>query len=469
MTTISTFLARLSDIVGATNISTGEAIGDDDTHDEALTAAPVRPVAVVRPGSTDEVAAIVTAAAARGIPLTARGSGTGLSGGCVPVDGGVVVSFERMARILEVDTENHVAVVEPGLTLAELDAALLPHGLVYPVFPGEPSASLGGNVATNAGGMRAVKYGVTRHHVLGIEAVLGTGEVITAGGRFVKSTSGYDVTQLVIGSEGTLALVTQAILRLHPRPGYHATLLAPFATLDQIAASVPHILATGIGPMLVEYIDLVSMAGITASAGIDLGIPDDIRQRAMAYLVIVLEHHRLDRLDEDTEALAQQLAEEGAFDVYVLPPQAGTKLVEARERAFWAAKAAGADDIVDVVVPRASIPAYLDAVATIATRTSSLVVGCGHAGDGNVHLSVWQADPAVRHDVLHDIVAAGVSMGGAVSGEHGIGTEKKPYLAEFGDPAMLALMRRIKAAFDPHGILNPGTIFDSDPARGTAT
>ena len=450
----------LADIVGPSNIDRGAEVSEDATHDEALGAVAVRPRAVVRPGTTDEVAAVVRAAAGEGVPLTPRGSGTGLSGGCTPVEGGVVVSFERMNQILEIDTANHTAVVQPGVTLAELDAALLPHHLIYPVFPGEQSASLGGNVATNAGGMRAVKYGVTRHHVLGIEAVLGTGDVITCGGKFVKSTSGYDLTQLIIGSEGTLAVVTQATLRLHPRPEYHTTLLAPFATVDEIATAVPPIVASGIGPLLVEYIDLVSMAGITAQAGIDLGIPEDIRSRALAYLVIVLEDHRLDRLDEDVDILAEQIAGLGALDVYVLPDQAGAQLVEARERAFWASKANGADDLVDVVVPRASIPAYLETVSSLSSATSSLVVGCGHAGDGNVHLSVWQSDPAVRHQLLSDIITAGLSMGGAVSGEHGIGTQKLAFLAGLEDPVKLDLMRRIKSAFDPCGILNPGTIFE---------
>jgi glycolate oxidase len=451
---------RLIDIAGAVNVDTGADINQDATHDEALTGAPVRPRAVVRPGSTEEVAAIVRAAASEGVPLTARGSGTGLSGGCTPVEAGVVVSFERMNRILEIDTANHVAVVEPGLALAELDAALIPLGLVYPVFPGEQSASLGGNVATNAGGMRAIKYGVTRHHVLGITAVLGTGEVVTSGGKFVKSTSGYDLTQLVIGSEGTLALVTRATLRLHPRPEFSATLLAPYATLDEIAAAVPQVVASGVGPLMVEYIDLVSMAGITANAGIDLGVPDEVQARALAYLVIVLESHHPERLEEDTQVLAERLAALGALDVYVLPDQSGTDLIGARERAFWAAKANGADDIVDVVVPRAAIPDMLATVNGLAADTSSLVVGCGHAGDGNVHLSVWQSDPEVRHRLLHDIIAAGVSLGGAVSGEHGIGTEKRSYLADLEDPVKLDLMRRIKSAFDPIGILNPGTIFD---------
>jgi glycolate oxidase len=450
----------LASIVGPSNLDAGDQVSDDDTHDEALGGVPVRPRAVARPDSTEQVAAIVRAAVAEGVPLTPRGAGTGLSGACIPVAGGVVVSFERMNRILEIDTDNHVAVVEPGLTLAELDAALVPHGLIYPVFPGEQSASLGGNVATNAGGMRAVKYGVTRHHVLGIEAVLGTGEVITTGGKFVKATSGYDLTQLVVGSEGTLALVTRATLRLHPRPGHHATLLAPFATIAEIASAVPPIVASGVGPLMVEYIDLVTMAGITAAAGMDLGIPDDIRGMALAYLVVVLEDHHAERLEQDTEALAAQVAALGALDVYVLPDQAGSQLIKARERAFWASKANGADDLVDVVVPRASIPAYLDAVAGLASATSSLIVGCGHAGDGNVHLSVWQSDPDVRHQLLMDLISTGVGLGGAISGEHGIGTLKRPFLAELEDPVKLDLMRRIKTAFDPHGILNPGTIFD---------
>jgi glycolate oxidase len=450
---------RLVAICGADHVDVGEAVSADWSHDEALGLDPVLPLAVARPATTDEVVSIVRAAAELGVPVTARGSGTGLSGASVPLDGGIVVSFDRMAAILEIDVANQVAVVEPGVTLAELDAELAQYGLVYPVFPGEQSASLGGNVSTNAGGMRAVKYGVTRHHVLGLEAVLGTGEVITTGGRFVKATSGYDLTQLIIGSEGTLALVTRAILRLHPRPEHQTTVLAPFATVELIAGAVPPVVASGVGPLLVEYIDMISMAGITANAGIDLGIPEDVRAAALAYLVIVLEGHHPDRLEEDTETLATQLATLGALDVYVLPDTAGHQLIAAREHAFWASKAAGADDIVGVVIPRASIPTYLADVGELAAATGSLVVGCGHAGDGNVHLSVFQSDPEVRHRLVHDILAAGVALGGAVSGEHGIGTAKLAAFADLEDPVKLDLMRRIKAAFDPDGILNPGKVF----------
>jgi glycolate oxidase len=451
----------LADVVGDAHVIEGDSVGDDYTHDEALTATAQRPAFVVRPGSAGEVAAVVALAAAQGVPLTARGSGTGLSGGCIPVAGGIVVSFERMDRILEIDLANHVAVVQPGVTLDELDAATAAHGLVYPVFPGESSASLGGNVATNAGGMRAVKYGVTRHQVLGLEAVLGTGETIRTGGKYVKSSTGYDLTQLIIGSEGTLALVTEATLRLYPRPAHAATVLAPFATLDEITSCVPDVVGSGLQPLIVEYIDLMTMAALTTNAGLDLGVPQEVKDTALAYLVVVLENRDADRLDADVEELAGSLAGFGALDVYVLPAGAGAQLIEAREKAFWSAKAAGANDVLDIVVPRASISAFMTRVSEVAGATGSLIVGCGHAGDGNVHLSVFQGDADRCHEAIRTLFEAGMALGGAISGEHGMGTEKARYFLELEDPVKVDLMRRIKTAFDPHDILNPGTIFDT--------
>ena len=223
------------------------------------------------------------------IPVVARGSGTGLSGGCRPVPEGILLAFDRMRAIREIDVENQVAVVEPGVTLEQLNAALAPLHLIYPVSPGETSASLGGNVATNAGGMRAVRYGVTRHHVLGLEVVLADGTVMRTGGKFVKCSSGYDLTQLLIGSEGTLAVTTEITVKVEPRLAEVATVLAPFATLAEVARAVPRLVASGINPTILEYIDVLAMAGITRSADLDLGVPAEVQASTSAYLVVVLE------------------------------------------------------------------------------------------------------------------------------------------------------------------------------------
>ncbi len=453
-------LAALQTAVGPDHVQEGAQISEDFGHDESLTVEAVAPAFLARPDSTAAVAALLAVATSHGVPITARGSGTGLSGACTPTPDSLVVSFERMNRILEIDTENFVAVVQPGVTLAQLDEALAPMGLSYPVYPGEYSASLGGNVATNAGGMRAVKYGVTRHQVLGLEAVLPTGEVIRTGGKFVKATTGYDLTQLIIGSEGTLALVTEATLRLYPRAPHTATVLAPFPTLDAVTHAIPRIVASGVGPMILEYIDMITLSAITAHVGLDLGVPEEITSTALAYLVVMMEQTSDTRLDEDVEGLAEQLAELGALDVYVLPGGAAAALIDAREKSFWVAKANNADDIVDIVVPRASLPEFMEQVGVIAGETGSWIAGCGHAGDGNVHLSVFQPDPEVRSRVMHELFSAGMELGGAISGEHGIGRAKQRYFLELEDPAKLALMRRIKTAFDPRGILNPGILLD---------
>lgn len=453
--------AIFGDLLPADRVLLDDAITDDYGHDETLSATPHRPAAVLLPESTDEVAAILAAADEHGVPVTARGAGSGLSGAAIPDHGGVVIGFERMNRILEVDTDNGVAIVEPGVRLAELDEALAPLGLVYPVRPGEDSASLGGTVNTNAAGMRAVRYGVTRNHVLGLEMVLPGGEVVRTGGKIVKISSGYDLTQVVIGSEGTLALVTRIWLKLSRRPANTRTVLAPFANLDEVTAAIPHILAAGLDPLILEYIDLLTMAAILNRSGMDLGIPEDVKSTALAYLVVQISDDLEDRADADAVRLGELLAGElGAMDVYVLPGDAATQLITAREQAFYAAKEIGFHDIIDVVVPRAALPDYVRRVGEIATEFSSGIVGCGHAGDGNVHMSVLQADPEVRHRIMDALLEAGVELGGAISGEHGIGRHKKPWFVKLTDPVNLRLMRGIKATFDPNGILNPGAIFD---------
>ncbi|MGC8510504.1 MAG: FAD-binding oxidoreductase [Acidimicrobiales bacterium] len=454
----------LREIVGPSAVAVAPDLNPDDLHDESLHPPTATPRAVVRPGSTAEVAALCRWASAHAVPLTARGSGTGLSGGASPVRGGVVVSFSRMNQLLHLDLDDHVAVVQPGITLRELNEALLAHALRYPVHPGELSGSLGGNVNTNAGGMRAVRHGVTRHHVIGLEAVLVDGTIVRTGGPVVKLSSGYDLTQLLIGSEGTLALVTEITLRLSPSFAHSATVLVPFATLEEVTRVVPSIVASGLEPSMTEYIDLVTMRAITDAASLELGVSPDVAAAATAYLVVVLETRTGAQLEHDLEDLAQMLEDAGALDIYVLAGGVAHRLIEARERMFWAAKAAGADDIVDVVVPRSKVVDLLGAATRLAREHGAIVTGCGHVGDGNVHLSVFQRDDERRGALLHDLFAYGLSLGGAISGEHGIGRDKQePFLA-LSDPALIELQRRIKAVFDPANLLNPYRLLDDRPA-----
>ncbi|MGC8481709.1 MAG: FAD-binding oxidoreductase [Acidimicrobiales bacterium] len=447
-------------IVGPGALMVGEGVVEDYLHDEALTAQWNRPLAVVFPTSTDEVAEVMRLCVLHRLPVTPRGSGTGLAGGAIAGPGGIVLSLERMATILHVDPLSQVAHVQAGVTLAQLDEHLAPLGLTYPVFPGEQSASIGGNVATNAGGMRAVKYGVTRHQVLGATFVTGAGEVISTGGAYVKSSTGYDLTQLIIGSEGTLGIVTEVLLRLYPRPTFTRTLLAPFADGAKLLTLVPPLLHADPRPLLIEYLEAGGLGVMAERVGLDLGIPIQVKSAATAYVMVCVEALTEDELDRQSTRAAEVITSAGALEIYALEGVTAQRLLEAREGALWAVKSMGVNDLLDAVVPRAAIPEFMARVVAIAEETGSFIPGAGHLGDGNIHLSLFQSDPTKRHVAIDAVLSAAIELGGTISAEHGIGTEKRSYFEALEDPSKIALMQGIKRVFDPNGILNPGKVFE---------
>lgn len=460
--------SQLSDellaIVGEGSATFAPHHNPDDLHDESLHVRKVEPFAVVRPESTEQVIAIVNAASQHGVAITPRGSGTGLSGAVTPTPGGIVVSFERMNQVLRLDVADHVVVVQPGITLRELNATLDGTGLHYPVYPGELSGSLGGNVNTNAGGMRAVRHGVTRQHVLGLELVLADGTVVRTGGPVVKVSSGYDLTQLIVGSEGTLALVTEVTLKLSPKMAHSTTTLVPFGSLEEVTSIVPKLIASGLQPAMLEYLDNGTMAALASSTSLELGVDPAVAEKATAYLIVILETRTSEQLDLDLVDLATLLEESGALDTYVLDERSAVRLIEARERLFWVSKELGANEIVDIVVPRSTVPRFLEEVKRIASRHEAFIGGCGHVGDGNVHLSVFLPDDEKRERLLRELFTFGLGLGGQISGEHGIGLDKQAQYLALTDPAVVKLQQSVKRAFDPQGIFNPYRISDARTA-----
>ncbi len=455
-------IKELMTIAGRDSIVTEKAAMEGYARDETPLAKPRAPQVVVKPSDSPTVARLLGLANKKRIPVTPRGAGTGLSGGCIPLYGGILLSLERMNRILEIDRENFVAVVEPGVTLSDLYTEVEQYGLYYPLYPGEMSATIGGNIATNAGGMNAIKYGVTRHNVLGLEAVLPNGEIIRTGGKFVKCSTGYDLTQLIIGSEGTLAIVTKVILKLTTRPTKRQVLLAPFTDLQNAIDAVPDILQLKVTPTGIEFMDKSVVEIVEKYLGRELPY-----HQYAAFLMVIMEGESDDEIYEYFSKVEDICKQHGAIEAMVPGSErAKRKLLEAREGVYPAIKKYATMELLDVVVPRSEIAKFVRAVKVISHRRQVPVIICGHAGDGNVHLhpiclNMDSAEWKRRlPSLMKDIYRAGISFGGAISGEHGIGLAKKVYFRRETDDALLKVMREIKKAFDPNNILNPGKIFD---------
>jgi glycolate oxidase len=452
-------LASLSEIVGDKNVLRGDD-RQNYARDETLKLEPSLPEVVVRPEDTASVARIMKLASDKRIPVTPRGGGTGISGGAVPIYGGIVLSLERMNRILEIDRDNFVATVEAGVILSDLYQAVEEQGLYYPLYPGETSSSIGGNVATNAGGMKAVKYGVTRHFVLGLEAVLPNGDILKTGGKFVKCSTGYELTQLITGSEGTLAVITKILLRLIPPPGKREVLFIPFNSLDDAISSVPDILKGDTLPVGLEFMEQDIIKMVEQYTGQEIPLHDH-----RAFLMIIVEADSEEEILRIANHLGEVCLGHGAVDVFMPGSErAKRKLLELREKFYPTVCHFGTLAIVDAVVPRSRIAEFIARANEIARRYQIPLVNYGHAGDGNVHLhpmgdGTKESEARVK-ELLAEIFEAGVACGGTISGEHGLGLVKKGYLPIAADKAKLNLMKRIKQAFDPNGIMNPGKVID---------
>jgi len=430
-----------------------EPYGRDETMD--LFAAPEL---VVRPRSTPEVQEVLRLAEREDIPVTPRGGGTGKAGGCIPVAGGIVLSLERMDRIREIDASNRFAVVEPGVVLWTLHEECRKHGLFYPVdMSSGGSCEIGGNLACDAGGERAVKYGTTRAQVTGVEAVLIDGTVIRSGGKLVKNAAGYSLHQLIVGSEGTLAVITEATLRLVPLPRHRKTLLAAFASLERASHAALEVERQGFSLSAIELVERAAADLGQKMIGIDLPHPG-----AGAYLLVEVEGFREGRTEEEIEAVGTALLEAGAEEVDVAPRE---KVWAVRHSVSEAIKRLPAYSAVDAVVPRTRMPELIRR-AHAAGRAHGVEVVCfGHAGDGNIHVDFIRRDAADERweqgigPAIRDVLAATIELGGSVTAEHGVGLLRKEDLPLQFDAGTIAAMRALKRAWDPKGLLNPGKIW----------
>ena len=417
---------------------------------------------VVIPGTTAEVAAIARLCDQAGVPLVPRGAGTGYTGGAVPVRGGVVVSLERFSRILSIDPRNLLVVVQPGVITGTLQDAVEDVGLFYPPDPASlRECSIGGNVAECAGGPRAFKYGNTRRYVLGLEAVLADGTVIRTGGKTVKNVVGYDLTQLLVGSEGTLAIVTEITLRLVPLPPARAALRATFATIAAAVETVDRLVQRGVVPAALELVDRVSLEALCKYLGGEPLAP------AGTEALLVVEVDGVDAAVAHEIALVEEACRaSGATDVRRARDESERQEVwRARRELSYALRTVGAWKYNhDIVVPKGRIPELFVLVDRLRTESGLLIPAFGHVGDGNIHVNIMvdanDAETNARVRVVEQALFEGVvALEGSVTGEHGIGFSKAKYLPLEVSPQTIAVMKRVKQAFDPKGLLNPGKIF----------
>lgn len=462
------WLRRARDIVGDRLVTDAAAL-EPYGHDEFSTDEyRLVPPALVKPADEAEVAAIVRLCRAERVPLTVRGGGTGLSGGCVPSAGAIVLSTELLDRVVDADAANRTITVQAGLTLKRLHEEVAKLSLYFPPHPGDEGAFVGGAVAANAGGSRAVKYGTVRRFVLGLRVVLADGETLELGGKVLKSSTGYHLAELMIGSEGTLGVITRVTLGLLPLPGSVQTLVAPFPSVERSIGAVQPMFARGIVPCAVEFVEHSAVR--CAERLLKKTWP--AREGPASLMVILDGRDEADTLAQ-AEALGGALEEAGARDVLLADQRdRQAEILEIRSMLYEAIRP-GTVELYDVCVPRSEIAAHVDFVHALEERLGAQLPTYGHAADGNVHSHSlraplvdgafgaeypdWRGKRDAAREAIYDDV---IRRGGVISGEHGIGLVKRRFLSRNLSPATLAAMRAIKRALDPEGILNPGKIFD---------
>jgi glycolate oxidase len=447
------FSRSCREVVGEDNFSTAReeriTYAYDATRKKSL------PDVVVFPQSVSQIAGVMRLANEHRVPVVPRGAGSGMTGGSIPVEGGVALVLNGFNRILDVDTDNLVAVVEPGVVTHDLHKTVEAQGLFYPPDPASMTFStIGGNIAENAGGMRAVKYGVTKDYVLGLEVVLPNGEIVHTGSKCIKDVVGYNLTQLFVGSEGTLGVITQAILKLLPLPEAKATMTAVFPSIVAAGRTVSEVVRRKIIPTTMEFLDKHTIWSVEQY--LDFGLP----KGAEAFMLIELDGDQ-DLIDKNIRRVKEVCEDNGALEVNIAADAA-------EQEELWRARRSVSASLShhkpikkineDIVIPRASIPEMIQAIEEISRESGVLVANFGHAGDGNIHVNVLpQHEPLDRAEwAVEAIFRKTVELGGRISGEHGIGTSKKDYMAINLEPSALDLMRSIKKAVDPNNILNPG-------------
>lgn len=451
-------LAFINDLINdPERVLYGENINEEYSHDE-LSDTTSFPDIVIKVISTKEVSEIMKYAFVNNIPVTPRGSGTGLVGASVAMEHGIMLDTTLMNHVLELDEDNLTITVEPGVLLMELSAYVQERDLFYPPDPGEKSATIGGNISTNAGGMRAVKYGVTRDYVRGLEVVLPDGSIVEFGGKVVKNSTGYAMKDLMVGSEGTLGIITKATLKLIPLPQKAISLLIPFPSLEQAIRTVPMIIKSKSAPTAIEFMQREVI--MDAERYLGKKFPDN---SADAYLLLKFDGNSTQEIEKAYDSVAKICLDQGATDILISD-------TTEREESIWKARGAFLEaikgsttymDEVDVVVPRSCVNEMVEYIHSLYKEVNVRIKSFGHAGDGNLHAYILKDDLSEEvwekrmTEAMDKIYGKARELRGQVSGEHGIGFAKKSYLFESMDPATVEIMRGIKRAFDPKNILNP--------------